>query len=210
MTKPNTGLRKSCPRTAINKTRREIYLRELAQIPVKTRAAKLASEGLPAITPRTGFRSLELRDPEFAAQVAEAIRTGFERIEAKAVELALEGSRGRPFFHPKTGELLGYEQNVHERIIIKLLESGLPERYRHVENVNVAATVETNFIGRPGAVEITAADLAVLPPDRRKDFIESLRLISDARAAREPGEAVPINRGLPAPCPAPTKEGEEQ
>ncbi|MFO1153662.1 MAG: hypothetical protein U1E42_08375 [Rhodospirillales bacterium] len=197
MTKPNTGLRRSTPRTAINAVRRDIYLRELAQIPVKARAARIASEGLPAITPRTGFDSLEKRDPEFAAQVAEAIRTGFERIEEKAMKLALDGGR-RPIVTGK-GEVIAYETIEYPQIILKLLSSGLRDKYGEKQDVHVTGTVETNFIGRPGAVEITPADLAVLPPDRRKEFIASLRQIADARAERQPGEVIPINRGLPAP-----------
>jgi hypothetical protein len=193
---PSRGLRKPCPRTPIGKTRREIYLRELANMPVKARAARIASEGLPANYPQGGFRALELRDPVFAEAVAEAIRIGFEKIEEKAMKLALGGGR-RPIVTGK-GEVVAYETIEYPQIILKLLASGLPERYREKTDVNLSGEVN---VGRPGAVEITAADLAVLPASRRRDFVESLRLIADARAGREPGAPVPIDgRALPPPA----------
>ncbi len=162
----------------ITKKIREAYLHELAQNPVKTRAARIAyglDPNCKSYVYNT-FNDLERSDPEFAEQIAQAIRQGYERVEQRAMDLALNGSV--ELVYNRNGDVVGRKEHCYERTILFLLQNGLPDRYRPKSEVHVEGHVSSDTAG----LTIAPQDLLLLNRDERKQLISLLESIAAKKA----------------------------
>jgi hypothetical protein len=157
---------------------REIYLEQLAQNPVKNRAARIAY-GMPPDAPsyvKNTFNGLEKIDPEFAEQVAAAVRQGYERVEQRALDLALNGSV--ELVYNRNGEVVGRKEHCYERTILFLLERGLPDRYKAKSELYVEGHVSSDTAG----LTISPQDLLLLDTHERKQLINLLESLAAKKA----------------------------
>jgi len=87
------------------------------------------------------------KDPQYAADFADAQKDAIESLEAEARRRAVQGVRrlkfhsktGEPYIDPETGEPY-YEHVYSDTLLIFLLKGAAPEKYR--DNVNVAVRRE--------------------------------------------------------------------
>jgi hypothetical protein len=162
----------------VTKKMRERYLAELAQNPVKNRAARIAY-GMPPDAHsfvKNTFNTLEKQEPEFAEQVAAAIRQGYERVEQRALDLALNGSV--ELVYNRNGEIVGKKEHCYERTILFLLERGLPDRYRPKSEVTIDGHLTTDQAG----LTISPQDLLLLDSRERKELINLLESLAAKKA----------------------------
>ena len=157
---------------------RERYLAELAQNPVKNRAARIAYGYPPDAHSfvKNTFNTIEKQDPEFAEQVAAAVRQGYERVEQRALDLALNGSV--ELVYNRNGEIVGKKEHCYERTILFLLERGLPDRYRPKSEVTIDGHVTTDQAG----LTISPQDLLLLDTHERKLLINLLESLAAKKA----------------------------
>lgn len=172
-------MKQSPPRVPrVTKKMRERYLAELAKNPVKNKAARLAYGYPPDAHSfvQNSFNAIEKQDPEFAEQVANAVRQGYERVEQRAMDLALNGTV--ELVYNRNGEVVGRKEHCYERTILFLLERGLPDRYRPKSEVTIDGHITSDAAG----LTISPTDLLLLNAAERKQLINLLESLAAKKA----------------------------
>lgn len=161
----------------------EAYFKNLAIMPVKAHAARLAFGKAPDDNDYQYAKIIAkhiAKNPEYIEREREAIETGYAQVEEKAITLALKGNR--EVTYAKSGEIVGEKTVFSDRLITFLLERGpLSSRFKNRSEVDVNARVE-NISAVDGLI-ITPADLLLLPKTQRKELMLLLQALSDAKSA---------------------------
>lgn len=103
-------------------TRKRKFIEKLIETGNISLSARLIGVGR-----RTLYDARE-RDPEFREAWDTALEEAADLLEAEARRRAVEGV-DRPIY--QRGELVGYERQYSDTLLIRLLEAHKPEKYRH-------------------------------------------------------------------------------
>jgi hypothetical protein len=122
------------------------FLRALRRTPVVAWACKSAG-----VRKNTAYAHRK-DNPEFAAEWEEALAEGIGRLEREAFRRAVEGVRKAEYYK---GEIVGYEREYSDTLMVLLLKSHAPETYRE--------TVRQELTGADGG----ALKIEVQPIDYR-------------------------------------------
>ena len=79
------------------------------------------------------FRYWRKHEPEFDAQVEEAVEAATDRLEDEAFRRAHDGVQGRPVFN--NGEIVGYLHEYSDRLLETLLRARRPDKYRENKSI---------------------------------------------------------------------------
>lgn len=163
----------------ITEERKATFLKVLADTGSIYAAARAAT---PHSRNRQGgystFRHLAARDPEFNAAVAEAKAHALGRLEAEMVRRAVEGTP-RPIY--QQGQLVGYETQHSDNLLMFALRALAPATYNDKRQVEIKGDLNHRHVG----LMITPTDLLVLDGADRVALERILEKIADHRGDRD-------------------------
>jgi hypothetical protein len=125
---------------------REAFLAALRVVPNVSRACRLAG-----VSPATADRARKA-DEDFAAEWAEAIDEGVDRMEEEAHRRAFVGYKGRPVV--QNGAIVAEITEYSDGLATLLLKAHRPGKYR--DNVNVSGEITQTVTADEAATKIAA------------------------------------------------------
>ncbi len=172
-------------RTPLTAKRKALFLSELAKHGVFVRAARVASpESLTGAV--ATFREHARANPEFAAQIAEAIEAADGELLVELHRRAVEGVptdvRG------PNGQVVGTYRRVSDRLLVEKLRSRFPRDFATHTVSEITAKVKNEPLG---LAELTAAE-----QDKLREVLESALARRSLGIASE-SDATPATDRLP-------------
>ncbi len=168
-------------RQPISEQRRRVFLETLAATGSMTAAAQAAS---PHAQGERGayesFRDLVRRDPQFAADVAEAKAAALGRVEKVIADHALNGVR-RPIY--QRGELVGHEQVFDHKLLLALAARLDPE-WSERRRTELAGSVGVHR-DDDSFLSISAADVLLLSEPEREMLVTLVQKIGELKAPED-------------------------
>lgn len=108
------------------------YLRQTGKVAFSARKAGFADTSY--------LHKLKQQDEEFAAEWAAAIDAAMDRFEDEAIRRAVEGVDKAVMYK---GEVVHYEKEYSDQLLMFMLRAGRPDKFR--DNVNVSGTISANI-----------------------------------------------------------------
>jgi len=172
-------------RTPLTAKRKALFLSELAKHGIFVRAARAASPDSLTGAVAT-FREEARRNPEFAAQIAEAIEAADGELLA---ELHLRAVEGVPTdIRGPNGQVVGTYRRVSDRLLVEKLRSRFPRDFATHTVSEITAKVKNEPIG--------LAELTATEQDKLREVLEST-LARRALAIASASDATPATDRLP-------------
>jgi hypothetical protein len=120
------------------RTQQRAFLESYTELGIVRYACQAAGVG------RSTFYEWQERDPEFRIAVARAEQDANERIEREALRRAVEGdTQDVPLMYQGTRVGTRKVTTYSDTLLLHILKSRLPERYREVNRQELAATLTT-------------------------------------------------------------------
>ena len=181
--------------------RKATFLKVLAECGIFVWAARAAS---PYAKDEKGcassFRTLMRKDPGFSAQVAEAREEADAKIEHEAFRRAVEGVK-TPVFQKGVQAVTAsgepaFVQNYSDRLLERLLESRMPEKWAQRKHLTVDGQV--THAPASGILTLTVDDVMALNPSDRQalgHLLEKVKVARDGETPaleHKPGEVIDV------------------
>ena len=132
------GVNKGRQRPGHSRTHQQAFLESYKELGIVRYACQAAGVG------RSTFYDWQERDPAFRIAVAQAEQDANERIEREALRRAVEGdTQDVPLMYQGTRVGTRKVTTYSDTLLLHILKSRLPERYREVNRQELAATLTT-------------------------------------------------------------------